>query len=298
MKDTKSRVAVALTTLLGVAGGLLAGAQQPNNAAPSSLPGSEAKVYKTVGATKLLLHVYQPADHKTDEKLPVIVFFFGGGWRTGSPAQFAEHCKYLSARGMVAISVEYRVKSRHGVTPRECVADAKSAVRWVRAQAQELGVDAQRIVAGGGSAGGHLAAATALVKGFDEPGEDLKISSAPNALVLFNPAIDLSGLPSDLGFGEQKLALSPQQQVRDGLPPTIIFHGTADKIAPYTETIAFCQAMKRHGNRCEVVPFEGREHGFFNYGRGDGEDFKTSLRATDEFLLSLGYLKVVNGNTR
>ncbi|MGH9935312.1 MAG: alpha/beta hydrolase, partial [Blastocatellia bacterium] len=215
MKKTRSRIVVILTMLLGGVGGLPAGAQQPNNAAPSSLPGSEAKVYKTVGATELLLHIYQPAERQAGAARPAIVFFFGGGWRTGSPAQFAEHCKYLSARGMVAISVEYRVRSRHGVTPRECVADAKSAIRWVRAHARELGVDAQRIVAGGGSAGGHLAAAAALVKGFDESGEDLKISSAPNALVLFNPALDLNGLQSDLGLGEQKLALSPRQQVRD-----------------------------------------------------------------------------------
>jgi acetyl esterase/lipase len=291
MKKTKSRIVVVLTMLLGGVGVLSAGAQLPNDAAPSSLTGSEAKVYKTVGATKLLLHVYQPAERKAGAALPAILFFFGGGWRSGSPAQFVEHCKYLSARGMVVISVEYRVKSRHDVTPRECVADAKSAIRWVRAHAQELGVDSQRIVASGGSAGGHLAAATALVKGFDEPGEDLTISSAPNALVLFNPALDLSGLQSDLGLGEQRLALSPQQQVRDGLPPTIIFHGTEDKTVPYTEATAFCQAMKQRGNSCEVVPFEGREHGFFNYGRGDGQDFKTSLRATDEFLVSLGYLK-------
>jgi acetyl esterase/lipase len=192
---------------------------------------------------------------------------------------------------MVAISAEYRVKSRHGVTPRECVADAKSAIRWVRGHARELGVDARRIAAAGGSSGGHLAAATAMVRGFDEPDEDLTISSAPDALVLFNPALDLSGLPADLGFGEHKMALSPLQQAREGLPPAIIFHGTADKTAPYAEATAFCQAMKERGNQCEVKPFEGRAHGFFNYGRGDGQDYFATLRAMDEFLVSLGYLK-------
>src|SRR6185436_20123869 len=81
------------------------------NAAPTSLPGAISKVYKTIGETQLYLHIYQPAERQSKAKLPAIVFFFGGGWRQGIPAQFIEHCKYLAARGMVAITAEYRVKS-------------------------------------------------------------------------------------------------------------------------------------------------------------------------------------------
>ena len=157
---------------------------------PSSLPNAESHVYKTVGETKLYLHVFRPAN-KNAKKLPAIVFFFGGGWTSGTVTQFVKHSEHLAARGMVAIVADYRVKSRHGVTPIECVMDAKSALRWVRGHANEFGIDANRIAAGGGSAGGHLAAATALVKGFEEKSEDLKVSSRPNALALFNPALDL-----------------------------------------------------------------------------------------------------------
>jgi acetyl esterase len=177
------------------------------------------------------------------------------------------------------------------VTPVECVADAKSAIRWMRSHASELGIDASRIVAAGGSAGGHLAAATALVQGLDEKGEDAKISAAPNALALFNPALDLSAPRLLEAIGKQALDISPLQHVRHGAPPTIIFHGTADTTVPFKQAEDFCAAMKKHGNRCELVPYEGRAHGFFNYGRGDGQDFNTTLRATDEFLVSLGYLK-------
>jgi acetyl esterase/lipase len=262
-----------------------------NNAAPETLPGADSRIYKTVGETKLRLHIYQPANRKQGDKLPAIVFFFGGGWRNGSPVQFAEHGKHLAARGMVAITAEYRVKARHNVTPLECIADAKSALRWVRENANELGIDANRIAAGGGSAGGHLAAATATVNGFDDKNDDLKISAAPNALVLFNPALDVANIPVDYGFGEHAKAASPLQNVRAKLPPTIIFHGTADTTVPFAQATNFCAAMKQHGSACEVKGYEGRGHGFFNFGRGNGEDFKTTLQATDDFLVSLGYLK-------
>ncbi len=84
---------------------------------------------------------------------------------------------------------------------------------------------------------------------------------------------------------------SPLHHVRRRGPPTIIFHGTADTTVPIKQAEDFCAAMKKHGNRCELMPYEGRTHGFFNYGRGDNADFKATLRATDEFLVSLGYLK-------
>ena len=91
---------------------------------------------------------------------------------------------------MVAMAAEYRVKSRHNTTPFECVMDGKSALRWIRKNAAKLGVDPERIGAGGGSAGGHVAAAVATVPGLNEEGEDLSISCLPDTLVLFNPVYD------------------------------------------------------------------------------------------------------------
>ncbi|HEX4947201.1 MAG TPA: alpha/beta hydrolase [Blastocatellia bacterium] len=280
------RIALTMFFLL-----VTAQASQQNNAAPETLPGADSRVYKTIGATKLRLHIYQPAKRDKSDKLPAIVFFFGGGWRNGTPAQFVEHCKHLASRGMVAITAEYRVKARHNVTPLECIADAKSALRWVRKNAGELGIDVNRIAAGGGSAGGHLAAALATVNGFDDKSDDLKISAVPNALVLFNPALDVANVPADYGFGDKAVAASPLQNVKGKLPPTIIFHGTADTTVPFEQATKFCVAMRQQGNQCEVKPYEGRAHGFFNFGRGNGEDFKSTLQATDDFLVSLGYLK-------
>src|SRR5688572_26427217 len=128
---------------------------------PPRLVGARAETYKQAGPTKLELYIYEPAGHRPADRRPAVIFFFGGGWNQGSPAQFERQCRYLASRGLVAITADYRVASRHGVTAIECVKDAKSAVRWVRKNAGRLGVDPNRIAAGGGSAGGHIAAASA-----------------------------------------------------------------------------------------------------------------------------------------
>ena len=256
-------------------------------------------VYKTIGEVELKLHIFKPPRRDAKELSPAIVFFFGGGWVGGTPKQFYHQCEHFSSRGMVAISAEYRVKNRHGTTPFECVADGKSAVRWVRANAARLGVNPNKIVAGGGSAGGHVAACTGVIEGLDEKHEDPNISSKPNALMLFNPAVDLVGLAkrgrSDRGFGNRVKELSPLQHVKKGVPPCIIFHGTADRTVPFESVERFCEAMKKSGNVCRLVLFEGKGHGFFNYGRDkDNSSFNQTLQAADRFLTSLGYLKNVS----
>ncbi|MEZ5000896.1 MAG: dienelactone hydrolase family protein, partial [Bacteroidales bacterium] len=76
-----------------------------------------------------------------------------------------------------------------------------------------------------------------------------------------------------------------------GAPPTIIFHGTADRSIPFGQATRFCEEMHKYGNRCEVVPFEGRGHGFFNFEKGENPDFDVTMAATVNFLASLGFIK-------
>jgi acetyl esterase len=264
---------------------------------PGDQPEVHTKIYKTIGWTKLKLYIFQPSEHDDPEQLPSVVFFHGGGWGGGHAWQFVPQCKYLAERGIVAISVEYRVRKRQGVTPFECVADAKSAIRWVRVHASEFGIDKDRIAAGGGSAGGHLAACSALIKEFDEKNEDLSISSIPGALVLFNPVLDvpeiLHILPKKIikAFKGRETEISPIHHIVVGAPPTIIFHGTADDNVPFHQTTRFCDEMKKYGNQCEVVPFEGLGHGFFNYYKGENPAFIATMENTVKFLVSIGYLK-------
>jgi len=264
---------------------------------PPKLPDASAvHTYKKIGDVELKLYVFAPENHQPSDQRAAIVFFFGGGWQNGSPSQFHQQCRYLASRGMVAITADYRVASRQDVKAVDCVRDAKSAIRWVRAHASELGVHPDKIVASGGSAGGHIAACTGTVKEFDEAGENASISSRPNALVLFNPAAGLvegDSVNSRVGanserFGVEPKRISPADHVDADTPPTLILIGTEDFLLPGNQR--FAEAMKTAGRRCVLDLYDGASHGFFNYGRNGNEAFLKTLTSADKFLTSLGYL--------
>ena len=152
------------------------------------------KPYKQVGDTTLNMHIIRP-DGCSSGPMPAVVFFFCGGWNSFDASKFHPQSVYLASRGMACFNAEVRVEPIHGTTPVECVIDGKSAVRWVRSHAKVLGVDQRRIAVAGGSAGGHVSACCGVIDGFDDPlDEDPSISSIPDAMVLFNPALDTTSL--------------------------------------------------------------------------------------------------------
>ncbi|MEM9942148.1 MAG: alpha/beta hydrolase [Planctomycetota bacterium] len=268
--------------------------------------GAKVEIYKTSEDSKgeevkLNLFIFEPEDHQPTDRRSAIVFFFGGGWNGGSPSQFVPHCKYLAKRGMVAITADYRVKSRQGTPAIACVSDGKSAVRWIRKNSDRLGVDPDRIASGGGSAGGHVAACTGVIKTLDEDSEDKSISSIPNAMVLFNPALAIAPfgdfkIPAnrmaamEKRIGADPKTVSPYHHVASDLPPTIVFHGKKDKTVPYLTAEAFAKAMTQAGNRCELKSYPDEGHGFFNFNRKNGK-FNETVAQMDQFLVSLGFLK-------
>jgi acetyl esterase/lipase len=244
--------------------------------------------YKKTKQADLEMVVHYPPGWRETDKRPAIVFFFGGGWTNGSVKQFEPQANHLASRGMVAARADYRVKSRHGVSPKECVEDAKSAVRWIRHNAANLGVDPNRIVAAGGSAGGHIAACTALTPGLETDGEDTAVSSKPNAMVLFNPVLRMD-LPQLLGFvgHDESLAkaISPTLYLTKDTPPTLLLYGSADQLAAQGEE--FMKKSKELGHRAELFTAEGQGHGFFNRPPW----LEKTTQRMDEFLVSIGYIK-------
>jgi acetyl esterase len=258
-----------------------------------SLYGFNSHIYKSIDTTELKLFVRHPEKQTSNHPFPAIVFFFGGGWNSGSITQFRPHAEYFTARGMVAILVEYRVKNLHNSTPFDAVADAKSAIRFIRENATELHIDPSRIVASGGSAGGHLAAATATIHGLDELTENLLVSSRPNALILFNPVFDNG--PTGYGYervGERYPEISPLHNIRTGIPPTIVFLGTLDTLIPVETAKLYKQKMEDYRNRCDLFIYEGQSHGFFNFGRApDNNYYIETIKEADHFLASLGFIK-------
>lgn len=245
-------------------------------------------LYKQIDTTRLYMDVFPVKKGEPMQKCPAIIFFFGGGWINGDRTQFLHQAQYFSKRGAVCFLADYRTQANHA-TPFECVADAKSAVRYIRKHAVDFNIDPDRIVASGGSAGGQLAAATALIDDYNDKQDDTSVSCRPNALVLFNPVIDNG--PGGYGYeriGNEYKKFSPLHNLRKGAPPTIFFLGTRDKLVPVVTAEYYKMVMEKLGSRCELKLYEGQAHGFFNYKNFDY--YSATLTASDLFLQSIGFL--------
>ncbi len=245
--------------------------------------------YKEIDTSKLYLEVFYPENFDSSDNFPALIFFFGGGWKGGQRSQFLNHAKYFAKRGLVCFLVDYRIASKHLTTPFASLKDAKSAIRFIRKNSEEFKIDPEEIIGAGGSAGGHLAAATALIEGYNDSMDDLSLSCKPNALVLFNPVIDNG--PGGYGYervSDSYKSFSPLHNIRSGAPPTLFLVGTKDDLIPVETAKYFQVVMKKVNSTCELIFYEGQGHGFFNYR--NFEYYKKTVKATDKFLQALGYL--------
>ena len=255
----------------------------------AQLEPSRLVVDKKAGGRELFLHVFEPEGWQSDDRRPCFLVIHGGGWTGGQPRRMYPFAEHFARLGLVGISIQYRLlDTRQGTTVADCVKDGRSALRFVRQHAETLGIDPQKIIACGGSAGGHVAAGTALFSGVDEAAEDLSVSCVPNALVLLFPVIDTS----PAGYGNAKIGdgwqeLSPLHRVQGKVPPTLIFHGTGDTVTPFAGAEAFRQAMLQAGNRCELDVHHGGQHGYL---MSDRKLYLDTLAKTERFLESLELL--------
>jgi acetyl esterase/lipase len=270
---------------------LIAGLIGATQAVPAA-QGPVEHVYAQPGGTALKAYVFSPSTPGAKGR-PAIVLFHGGGWAMGEPAWAFSRAKHFAEIGMVAVAAQYRLSDQKQTTPREAMADARAAIRWVRAQADSLGIDPKRVVAFGWSAGGHLAASAAIF--------DADAAARPDALVLVSPAVSLvaDNWVQRLLMGRGSARdISPDEHVRKGLPPTLILQGNVDTVTPLSGAKRFCERMRTAGDVCELEVYEGFGHLFTPAGTPDDgmpqPDPATSAAASkraDRFLESLGFLK-------
>ena len=255
------------------------------------LPECEKYPYKTVEGKQLYLEVFSPDPARHAGRRPAIVWWSGGGWRWGGLGVYERHCAYLASRGMIAACAEYRYAE--GETPYSvawAAEDAKSAVRWLRVHADELGIDPDRVVSAGESSGATIALQTALSPGFEAPGEDPRVSSKPNALVIFDPVTDertlLKPFTEKSGMKEEAARkLIPLLNLDAGLPPTFLSYSDKDFLLEGLE--AFSAEVKRRKLPVTLKKIRAQPHGFMKVTPWA----EASVEWVDRFLVSLGYLK-------
>lgn len=271
--------------LLGV--GLTLGALMVKRMGIFDVQPDRVVAYREVDGATLSLHMFKAHEPAEDTASPVLLLFHGGAWQTGGPRAFYPQCQYFAERGVTCISAEYRIRQRHGSEPADAVQDARAALAYVTDNAAQLGIDRQRIVAGGGSAGGHLAAA--LGTGIPLPFERDVPSVRPAALVLFNPMLDLApGMPDHHLVGADWRQISPRQHVDSAIPPTLVLVGDRDREVSLTTVEAFSDAIKVQGGRCDLAIYAGAEHGFFNAGAENGRYFHATNERVYQFFMEIG----------
>ena len=277
-------------------------------APPSARPGTF--VYKDIDGRPLRITFHGPADRAASDRRPAVLFFSGGGFnpndkgtgRASPPGAdgaatpyrggFEPYAAHFAGRGLVTAEVEYRKRHIDGNLPDKAVEDAKSAMRWVRSHAKELGIDPDRIVSSGGSSGGCLAAAVASLPEFDSPTDDLAVSCRPNAMVLHFPLLDfLAGGTRTTPFldalgGDRELGrrLSPAHHWSSEMPPTLVLIGTKDPM--YDTLRAFASKWQAAGGEVDIYVGAGGGHGF-----STNEGFRAAaIERMDQFLQGLGYV--------
>jgi acetyl esterase/lipase len=242
--------------------------------------------YEAADGSELPMLIFEP-----DEGIqPVagIVMFHGGGLHSGSADELAPHCRQLASRGIFAVSAGYRLIGQGAMSIEDCIADVRRAVKRFWGLAAVRGLDSSRLASGGGSAGADLALMAAMIAPdrpvpAPEPGVAAVVALSPLADLLAYSPEQQQSLEQATGIAAGRLIeYSPAEFVRPGNPPTLVQHGTHDKVAPIAQVRRFRDAMVRAGNDCILLEYERAGHTFPS---GPGGHFDDVIDAITEFLL-------------
>ncbi len=256
---------------------------------PTELPGTETFVYRAGTPEPQRLFVIKPVGWKVGDRRGALMFFFGGGWTTGTPASAIFWARFAADLGLVGIAPDYRTKGRNDTSPLAAVADSRAALHWVQVHAAELGLDPARIAVGGNSSGGHVALWTAITPAPPGSAEAESPRRKPAVLILFSTISDTS---ADTGytpqrFGANTTALSPIHQLDAKMPPMLAFHGDADNTVPLRQALALRDKLVATGNTCDLHIVPGGGH---NFGNDVPEWKEKSRQLIIDFLEARGLL--------
>lgn len=250
---------------------------------------AESIVYKRTDQGDLTLHCFYPEGHKPEDKRPAVVLFHGGKWNQQLVSQFVPQALNFVFLGAVGIVAEYRTSAPHKTTPLESIADAQSAILWVRQNNKFLGIDPEKVTVCAAGSGAHIALCSAMHKKIENDGF---YSSAPNALVLFSAIVDTTKRGIGMELFENKrdaIRSSPTRNIRKKLPPMLFFHGNEDPVVPVASVEKFCQRLSSKRNVARFVPYPRATHSFFNFNVNQ-HYFIQSLDSAEGFLTNLGFL--------
>jgi acetyl esterase/lipase len=230
--------------------------------------------YKKVDNHELKLHILEPVEKSNKLLKPCIIGIHGGGWAGGNPTMVYAILQEFVKEGWIGISIEYRLlnlSKNHTVS--DCVKDVKTAIRYVKEHASEIGIDSEQITLSGLSAGGHLALGALLFDTLNEKSDNLAISTQPRYVILYYPVVDTS----IKGYGNKKigdewLKLSPLHNIKGNLPPILIFHGMKDNVVPIEGVINFQKKIVSLGNSCDLIIHGEGIHGYFLYSQSKFND--------------------------
>lgn len=230
-------------------------------------------VYGRGGGRDLRLDCYEPEGPHLDT---AVLLIHGGGWTRGERGQLAEHARALAAEGFVALSMEYRLLGESAFPG--MIHDVKNAIRWVRSNASALGIDPAKICLQGHSAGAHLAllaAGTPEDPRLDAPDADRSVSTGVAAVAAVYPPVRFhagderpSGslqarhLLGDGATAEAAELASPIIYVTPSFPPTLLTHGDADKVVPFSASLRMWDALRAAGVPVDAHLYAGLPHGF------------------------------------
>lgn len=246
---------------------------------PESVEVERDIVYAAYTNRKVMLDLYLPK-RPAAAKIPCIMVIHGGGWRSGDKTRFAAVAGYLAGQGFAAACIGYRLLPE--VEFPAPVVDCKAAVRWVRANAAEHGIDPDRIGAIGGSAGAHLAAmlgTSASVKELEGDGGNPGVSSRLQAVVAMATPADMTNFAERTKLDKTIAALiSPVTHVSKDSAPILLMHGTNDRTVPMAQSELLLAKYQKTGVPAELIKVDGAPHSFWN-----GQWFDDAMKRSVEF---------------